>query len=271
MSVTLPSVPSQRRTSTPVTGWTVPRERILSKPITKRPPAAPRAHITRRFEIEWLEENGNVNSDMIVAPALPIFEQAFSAFSHGNLVQTTEGPVAVEDLYPGMYLECGDGRATKLLWKGSITIVPGAPTLNDEPDKLYRVMSDAFGLGRPAQDQTFGPHARRVDRDPKLRATMGTDAALVPLSAVADGHSIIPVNPVSPTRVYHLACENHEAIRAAGLEVESFHPGPETPLSLPEEMMRVFLRFFPYADSLRSFGTLSMPRVTAEDLRSFFE
>ena len=97
---------------------------------------------------------------------------------------------------------------------------------------------------------------------------MGTDAALVPLAAMADGHSVIEVTPVSPTRVYHLACESHEAILAAGMEVESFHPGPETPLSLPEEMMHLFLRFFPHAENVRSFGTLNVPRVTQDEFFS---
>lgn len=268
VSPTLPPFPEQRKISQPTQapGWTVPRQRMLQS--TPPRPAIPKAQITRRFEIEWLEADGNTNSDVIVAPALPIFEQAFGAFSHGILIQTTEGPVAVEDLYPGMFLECRNGRVTQLLWKGAITIVPGAPSLNDEPDKLYRVMPDAFGLGRPVQDQTFGPHARRLDRDPKFRATMGTEAALVPLAAMADGHSVIAVNPVSPTRVYHLACESHEAIFAAGMEVESFHPGPETPLSLPAEMMELFLRFFPHTESIRSFGTLNVPRVTQDEFFS---
>ena len=201
----------------------------------------------------------------MVAPALPIFEQAFGAFTHGVLIQTTEGPVAVEDLIPGMMLECGSGRATQLMWKGSITLVPGAPTLNDVPDKLYRVMPDAYGLGRPVQDQTFGPHVRRLDRDPKIRAAMGTDAALIPLSTMADGNSVIEVTPVSATRVYHLACEGHAALLAAGLEVESFHPGPETPLSLPDELLQLFMQFFPYLSSVRDFGRLSVPRLSADE------
>ena len=168
-----------------------------------------------------------------------------------------------------MMLECANGRHTQLLWKGSITLVPGAPTLGDEP-KLYRVMHDAFGLARPAQDQTFGPGARRLDRDPKIRAAMGAEMALVPLSAVADGHAVIEVTPVSPTRVYHLVCEEHETILAAGLEVETFHPGPETPISLPEEMQAVFMQFFPHLNHMSAFGRLATPRVTAEDFHEMF-
>ena len=261
-SPTLPEMPklSSRVHSEPA--WTVPRRTVSRMPVS-RTPAAPKARVTRRFEYEWLE-HGQVQSAISVAPALPAFEAAFNAFTHGALMQTSEGPVAVEDLSPGMMLECADGRHTQLLWKGSINLVPGAPTLGDEP-KLYRVMADAFGLGRPAQDQTFGPGVRRLDRDPKLRASVGAEAALVPLSAIADGHAVIEVSPLSPMRVYHLACRSHETVLAAGLEVETFHPGPETPISLPEEMLALFMQFFPHLETVRDFGRLDTPRVSADE------
>ncbi len=251
---------TSRQVSQPL--WTARR---VSRPA----PVAPKARVSRRFETEWLQD-GEVMSNMVVAPALPAFEQAFGAFTHGVLIQTTEGPVAVEDLIPGMYLECASGRTSQLMWKGSITLVPGAPTLNHEPDKLYRVMPDAFGLARPSQDQTFGPHARRLDRDAKIRSAIGAEAALAPLSAMADGYGVIQVTPVSPTRVYHLVCDRHETILAAGLEVETYHPGPDAPLSLPEEVLNLFMSFFPHLASFREFGRLAAPRLTAEDLDAIF-
>ena len=250
-----------------------PRSRIISEPRpsarrTSRPrPASRPTRFSRRYEIEWLED-GEVQFDTRTALALPAFEQAFGAFTHGVLIQTADGPVAVEDLTPGMWLECANGSLTQLLWKGSITLVPGAPSSMDEPDRLYRVMPDAFGLGRPVQDQTFGPHARRINRDPKLRASLGTEAALVPLSAMADGMSVIEVTPVAPTRVYHLVCDRHETLLAAGLEIESYHPGPEVPLSLPEEMMVQFLTFFPHLNTIRDFGRLAAPRVGADEMNA---
>lgn len=257
---TLPPFPEQQKKAE---AWTARR---VSRPA---PAAIPKARVTRRFETEWLQD-GQVLENIIVAPALPAFEQAFSAFTHGILIQTTEGPIAVEDLQPGMLLECADGEASQLMWKGSITIVPGAPTLNEEPAKLYRVMPDAFGLGRPLQDQTFGPAARRMDRDPLVRAAMGTDKALVPLSAAADGMGVIEVNPVSPTKVYHIVCERHETILASGLEVETFHPGPEMPLSLPEEILHLFMSFFPHLHGIRDFGRLNAPRLSDEDFQAMF-
>ncbi len=241
--------------------WTVRR---TTRPIVPQQTA----RLSRRFEVEWLEGD-DIRDAVHVAPALPVFEKAFGAFAHGVLIQTTEGPVAIEDLLPGMELECASGKTSRLMWKGSIMIVPNGPTLSDEPDRLYRVMPDAFGLGRPIQDQTFGPHVRRLDRDPKIRAALGTEAALVPLAALADGHSVVEVTPATATRVYHLACETHETILAAGLEVETYHPGPEMPLSLSEEMMAQFLTFFPYLTTIRDFGRLKAPRVSRDDLLSF--
>ena len=215
--------------------WTVRRTNI----------PAPHQHtsrLTRRFEVEWLEGE-NVMDSVHVAPALPVFEKAFAAFTHGVLIQTAEGPVAVEDLVPGTQLECANGRTSRLMWKGSIMLVPNAPALGDEPDRLYRVMPDAFGLGRPVQDQTFGPHARRLDRDPKIRASLGAEMALVPLSALADGHSVIEVTPMSATRVYHLACEDHATILAAGLlTLRTYSVLRTGPRSTSPQVARAWLR-----------------------------
>lgn len=259
---TLPPFPSEKpRRTFSEPRWTVRRY--------SRPRSVPtNSKLTRRFDVEWLED-GQIQSAQRVAPALPVFEQAFGAFGHGVLIQTTDGPVAVEDLEPGMMLETAEGEPCQLLWKGSITLVPGAPSLADEPDRLYRVMPDAFGLGRPAQDQTFGPHVRRMVRDAKVRAALGADAALVPMAAAVDGEAVIEVTPVTPSRVYHLACETHQTIFAAGLEVETYHPGPDAALSLSEEMMRHFLMFFPYLRNIRDFGRLCAPRISAEDIASF--
>ena len=265
MSYAPPTVPPFPELQPKPQPWTARR---TSRPAPSTT-AMPKARITRRFEMEWLY-NGDIIENIVVAPALPAFEQAFSAFTHGILIQTTEGPVAVEDLQPGMLLETADGAASQLMWKGAITIVPGAPTLSEEPSKLYRVMPDAFGLGRPLQDQTFGPAARRLDRDPLVRAALGTDKALVPLSAMADGMGVIEVNPVSPTKVYHLVCESHEMILASGLEVESFHPGPEMPLSLPAEILHLFMGFFPHLNGIRDFGRLNAPRLSEDEFRDIF-
>ncbi|MEL6169110.1 MAG: Hint domain-containing protein [Pseudomonadota bacterium] len=216
---------------------------------------------TRRYEVRFADERGDVQEFVRIAPALPAFEAGFNAFTHGALIMTTTGPVAVEDLEPGMYLETASGRAVELKWLGAITLVPGAPCAEPGQSRTYRVCADAFGLGRPASDVTLGPGARLLNRSPDLRATLGTEGALAPVADFADGMSVVELTPVSPVRVYHLALNGHEVIYANGIEVESFHPGPQTALSLSTEMADFFLGLFPHITRFEDFGRMLWPRA----------
>ncbi|MEM9708703.1 MAG: Hint domain-containing protein [Pseudomonadota bacterium] len=220
--------------------------------------------MTRRFELEWLDGDGFPQDLTKIAPALPVFEEAFAAFTHGTLIQTADGPVAVEDLAPGSEIARTDGTSVPLLWKGAITIVPGAPTLREAPEKLYRVTADAFGLGRPARDILLGPDARILTRDAGIRGSVGSEAAYVPISALADGESVVEVTPMAPVRVYHLVTERHDTILAGGLEVETFSPRADLHESLSHEMMAVFASLFPQFDTLREFGRARWPRLSRE-------
>ena len=50
---------------------------------------------TRRVEIQGLTHEGTVKDFTGLAPARPLFEEAFSAFCHGTLLATPNGPMAV--------------------------------------------------------------------------------------------------------------------------------------------------------------------------------
>ena len=69
-----------------------------------RPDAVRKARMMRRYRIRSLREDGSVHETENIGPATPVFEKAFSAFARGTLIKTTTGPVAVEDLEPGMML-----------------------------------------------------------------------------------------------------------------------------------------------------------------------
>ncbi len=233
--------------------WTARKDRRPSVPATQVP-------YTRRYEVRWINDAGVVEDFVRVAPAMPIFEAGFTGFSHGALISTTEGQVAVEDLEPGMMIETAMAGPAKLRWIGSITLVPGAPKRGSMPDKLYRIVPDTFGPGRPAADVTLGPGARLLDRSPEVCRALGTEAALAPVTMRADGEQVIEISPVSAMRVYHLSFDAHHIIFANGLEVESFHPGPDATYSLSEEMRAQFLSLFPHKSSLGDFGRMLWPR-----------
>ena len=250
MSFNRPLAPSARRFPTPIRPVPAPERRVVP--------------LTRRFEILWLDDAGDIQDMTRTAPALPAFEEAFSAFCHGIQIATTEGPVAVEDLLPGMVLLTPEGREETLVWKGSITLVPNARSLREHPNRLFRVSTDALGLQRPSRDVMFGPDARFLNRDPSVIASVEARAAFAPVSSYADGCAVTEIQAVMPTRVFHLRTERHAAIMADGIAVETYHPASDLSHGLPDEMLRVFFSLFPGIGSLSDFGRSAYPRLSED-------
>lgn len=246
--------------------WTI---RNAGQP--QQAPAQPRSlGMTRRYEVTWIDDEGNIDNFLRVGPAIPIFEQAFSAFAHGAVIATEDGPIAVEDLEPGMMIETATGEFQQLRWIGAMTLIPGAPTPDGgSPQRLYRVTADALGFGRPASDVTFGPAARILNRDPVIRQALGSEAALAPVDSFEDGVGVVALNPASPVRVYHLAFDGHHVIRAGGIEVESYHPGPDAHYSMSTEMRALFMSLFPHMETLQGFGRVLWPRFETQDGGTF--
>lgn len=222
--------------------------------------------LTRRYEINAIGADGALTHRNIVAPATPMFEDAFAGFSRGTLISTSEGPIAVEDLCPGIYIQTVDNGFMPLLWVGSMMVFPGMPEISDESVQLIRVTADSFGVGRPMQDLVLGPRARMMYRHPGCQQRFGSPAAFAPAHAFPDGDTTLALNLSAPVRLYHIALEGQQVVLANGMEVESFHPGSRADDRFDAEMLELFLSMFPQVHSIHEFGTMNYPRLTAVEL-----
>jgi len=234
----------------------------LHQPWARRADLTPlrAAPLTRRYEMAWLGQDG-IETASRVAPAAPPFEEAFAAFARGTLIATGDGPVAIEDLLPGQRVVTADGALEPVLWLGSMTLFPRA-TGGQEPARLIRLTADCFGLGRPMPDLVLGPHARVLLSGARLRHRIGVDEAFAPARALADGVAVIEVAPVTPITVYHVMLPRQAGLRAAGMEIESFHPGPGFAELTDPQSRSLFLTLFPNVDRLDQFGPAPIPRLT---------
>ncbi|MEE9387663.1 MAG: Hint domain-containing protein [Paracoccaceae bacterium] len=212
--------------------------------------------VTRRYEIEWLASDGTVDSKTCVAPALPIFESAFSAFGQGTLIQTEQGYVAIEDLQPGDMIATADGGLQPLMWAGSMTLYPQNLELGVPGARLFRVTDGGYGHDQGAPDLMLGAAARIL---PGVLATTSS-SPLLGLEGLADGSTVIGINPVSPVRVFHLGLASHHLIRANGVLAESYHPGEQPQIQMPTELFPHFLGLFPHITSVDEFGPLNHKR-----------
>ncbi|WP_057792233.1 Hint domain-containing protein [Roseovarius atlanticus] len=232
------------------------------------PPAARSPRPMRKFQMAYLRPDGTAGWTDQIAPATPIFDSAFSAFSHGTLLHTPDGQVAVQDLEPGMSVSTAEHGPSRVLWIGSMTLVPAAAGLDHSACRLTRIMPDTFGLGRPEANLTAGPGARILSRPPGLRDSFGRERVLTPASDLVDGMNVIELVPPRPVTVYHLCLRHHAILRASGIEVESFHPGPGFERAMGPNMLALFLSLFPHVKKPADFGSICHPRLPLQGLAS---
>lgn len=225
--------------------------------------------LTRRYEVAYLTQGGQVERSTRLAPALPQFEDAFSAIARGTLITTDRGPVSIEDLTPGNRVLTLERGPETLLWVGSMMLYPAGSTPGVESGGLVRVTADRFGYARPMADLLLGPTARLLHRHARVAEIIGTQAAFAPARGFVDGMGVIRIDPISPVPVFHLAFAGHRTIRANGIEIESFHPGLATDAMLDPELMALFLAFFPHVRRYEDFGPLAHPRLTTFEVERF--
>lgn len=220
-----------------------------------------RPMVMRKYQISALRPDGDIRQSEQIGPALPLFEAAFSAFARSTLIQTAQGPVAVEDLLPGDQVETVEYGPTKLLWVGSMTLVPKTDGPAPPEARMTRIMPEAFGMGKPMSNVLFGPGARLLAPATHLRKQMGNEPILTPVRHLVDGNGVIEIMPPRPVTVYHLCLARHATINAGGLSVESYHPGAGFERKMGEKMLGLFLSFFPHIKAPYEFGGLSHLRL----------
>lgn len=227
-----------------------------------------RRHLAQAYQISWLDAaTGTAHDDTVIAPVLPMIEAACACLVRGVLVATEDGPVAVEDLLPGMMVTTTDHGPLPLQWVGSFDPVRLDTDQADGP-AFYRIVADAFGPAKPDQDTLLAPRAHLMLRHPGCQPLFGVDAAFGPVRAFEDGATVIPVTPISIATVFNIAFDRQATILANGLEIESFHPGPHGSRLMDDTTLHAMMRLFPQVRSLEDFGPQRIERLTQFEVRN---
>ena len=218
--------------------------------------------ITRQYEVSALRADGSLNVFQFRAPAIPLIDNAFSAFAHGALLATPYGPVAIEDLRPGDTLKTANGDPAEVVWIGSSTF---APAPNGTNTSLVRIMADTFGPSRPASFVTVGPAARLLQTPAHLKSANGDAPMLTPAREFVDNINVIDVTPPTPVRLFHICLTRHCAVDVGGIKMETFHPGNTLLRDATYTQRDFFLSMFPRIAHPTDFGSLAYPRAPEEE------
>ncbi len=215
----------------------------------------------RRYEVAALLDNGEVSQARHIAPALPVFEDAFCAFTRGSLVETDTGPIAIEDLMPGDSVLTHDGKSETVMWKGSVTLVPGREDSRGRTRPLTRIMADTFGMQKPLSGVIAGPAARLLATPAHLRHLNAGQPMLTPVAEFQDGMSVIETQPPTPVELFHICLKRHAVINVDGLQFETYHPGVTSVRMMSQTLRTVYMNLFAHIGSLSDFGPLLMARA----------
>lgn len=217
--------------------------------------------LMRKVEVKALLPNGDIHESRHMVPATPLFERATTAFAHGTLIHTTQGPIAVEDLLPGDMVETFDGAPQKVLWIGSTVFMAETHVHSETPKTLTRIMCQSLGMDKPISDLLLAPAARLMREFPDLVQFTGDRYALIPAEDFVDGESIIEITPRSPMHVYHVALERHSVMNVSGLMAESYHPGDNAMNGVSKNTRALFMSMFPHMQELSEFGSQAYMRA----------
>jgi hypothetical protein len=138
-----------------------------------------------------------------------VYTANVACFAAGTLIETTAGPIAVEDLSVDMQAITAGGRAAPVRWIGYRTV---DCRRHERPKTVWpvRVRAGAFGRDMPSRDLVLSPdHA------------VFCEGVLIPVRLLVNGASVLQ-EATDRVSYYHVELDRHDLLLAEGLAVESF-------------------------------------------------
>lgn len=144
-------------------------------------------------------------------------------YAPGTLVDTPDGPRAVETLEPGDLVLTRDHGPQVIRWTHS-----GEHPLEeaDVDAKPVQIKADALGHGLPSQDLIVSPqHRILVGGNGQLHQVFATEA-FAPAKSLTGAPGIRHMKGKAKITWIHFACDRHEVVTANGCLSESLLLGP---------------------------------------------
>lgn len=167
-------------------------------------------------------------------------------FADGTLIETADGPVAVEDLRPGMMLRTADRGLQPL--RLALRREVGSALLSQKRNlRPVRISAGALGAGMPTRDLRVSRQHRILVSSRICQRMFGQSEILVPAIRLTDLPGVFVEDDLKPLTYFHLVFDQHEVVFAEGIAAESLFLGENALESLTPEAREELLTLFPDA------------------------
>ncbi len=203
---------------------------------------------------ESLESTDGVNFSIQTSPNSGVIP----CFVSGTLIETATGYRPIEGLQAGDLVLTRDHGLQPILWHGKRQIHPD--TDQDHDWRPVRIGAGAIAPGLPARDLYLSPNHKVLLWDALCEMLFSDPELLVPAKSLCGRQGIHRVNNCQGVHYHHLLFEQHQIIRAEGLETESFHPARVGYGCFDEETRDELHALFPMLRHLsRQYGPSARP------------
>lgn len=152
-------------------------------------------------------------------------------FCDGTLIDTPDGPRAVETLRQGDLVLTLDHGAQPIRWIGSTGLDRVDLTLAPKR-KPVLIRAGALGAGLPRRDLMVSRQHRILFRTNTAVDRFGTDELLIPAIKLVGRPGIEIVEEAADVRYWHILLDRHELLFSEGSLTESLYTGREAKKSL---------------------------------------
>ncbi len=210
------------------------------------------------YEVESTDGSGNVletDVGFVTVETIPCFVA-------GTMIETVDGPRAVEGLTAGDMVMTRDDGPQPLRWIGRRAV----PAIG----KMAPIRIRENALGEHGE-LMVSPLHRVMVKDALAELMFGNTEVLIAAKDLVNDRSIRSVEG-GEVEYVHLMFDQHQVIYSEGLATESFLPGPQTTKSFEAEIVEEICTIFPELDLAtgEGYGPAARPmlkRYEAEALR----
>lgn len=163
-------------------------------------------------------------------------------FTAGTLIDTAEGPKAIETIRAGDMILTRDAGFLPVQWVGSRDVA--ATEISQNPAfAAVIVRAGALGNGLPVRDLRVSPWHRLLLCGQRAELMFGEHEVLVPAIHLVGQPGF--ARDVAAVTYVHIMFDTHQIVRSEGAWSESFQPGAKTLSSMDVAQRSELLALFP--------------------------
>lgn len=205
-------------------------------------PATPTNLVYLQADENGDPNRGNNNSELNFNDAADAFTPI--CFCAGTLIDTDQGPVAVESLKIGDLVVTRDHGLQKVRWIGRSDL-SRAQTAVFPKILPVRIAAGAMGPNLPLRDLWLSPQHRVIVRSRIVARMTGQPEALVAIKQLCATPGITQITTPQAVSYFHLRLDRHEMVSAEGLWAETLLMGPQALRSMGPQARAELMLIFP--------------------------